>query len=167
MVFAERQRFKQWWLWLILLGIGAVLIFRLYTQIDLIEQSNDLPESEKAFFFSLGLLASIALLFAFARLDTRIQRDGVYVRFLPFHFSFRHYPWEKISKAYVRKYNPIAEYGGWGLRLGLFGKGKAFNVSGNIGLQLEFSNGKKLLIGTKKPEDLKRILEKVPKTDKM
>jgi hypothetical protein len=30
----------------------------------------------------------------------------------------------------------------------------AYNVSGNRGVQLEFSNGKRLLIGSQRPEDL-------------
>ncbi|MDQ1088364.1 hypothetical protein [Siphonobacter sp. SORGH_AS_1065] len=55
----------------------------------------------------------------------------------------------------------MTEYGGWGLRLGLFGKGIAFNVSGNKGLQLEFIDHKKLLIGTNKPEELTKVLSEI------
>ena len=32
------------------------------------------------------------------------------------------------------------------------------NVSGNIGIQLKFKNGNKLLIGTLKKEEVKRVL---------
>ena len=53
------------------------------------------------------------------------------------------------------------EYGGWGLRYGFFGKGRALNVSGNTGLQIEFNNGKRLLIGTNKPRELKEVLTKL------
>jgi hypothetical protein len=63
-----------------------------------------------------------------------------------------------LTKSYVRQYSPIAEYGGWGLRLGLFGKGQAYNVSGDKGLQLEFTTGQRLLIGTNKPEELNTVL---------
>jgi len=59
-------------------------------------------------------------------------------------------------------YYPISEFGGWGLRGGFFfnkGKEKAVNVSGDIGIQLIFKNGKKLLIGTQKKEEAKRVLE--------
>ncbi|MBX2959059.1 MAG: hypothetical protein KF732_03800 [Flavobacteriales bacterium] len=64
---------------------------------------------------------------------------------------------------YVRQYSPLTEYGGWGIRLGLFGKGTAYNVSGNKGLQLEFTNNKKLLIGTNKPNELTETLTKIGK----
>ena len=66
-----------------------------------------------------------------------------------------------ISKVYVRKYSPLADYGGWGLRFSMSGQGKAYNVSGNVGLQLEFSNGKKLLIGTRKPDELSSVLNEM------
>jgi hypothetical protein len=57
----------------------------------------------------------------------------------------------------VVKYNPISDYGGWGVRLSR--NGKAFNVKGEFGLKLYFDNRKPLLIGTQKPEELKKILE--------
>jgi len=45
--------------------------------------------------------------------------------------------------------------------LGLFGKGRALNMSGNMGLQLELKDGKKLLIGTQKFEELEQLLQKI------
>ncbi|MBK9224473.1 MAG: hypothetical protein IPO23_07190 [Flavobacterium sp.] len=70
-------------------------------------------------------------------------------------------PGDKLTKSFVRQYSPLMEYGGWGLRLGLFGNGKAFNVSGDKGLQLEFTDNKKLLIGTNRPEELTETLIKI------
>ncbi len=70
--------------------------------------------------------------------------------------------WSEVSNAYVRNYDPIGEYGGWGLKGGSFwnkSKGKAITISGGVGIQLEFKNGKKLLIGTQKENDVKRVLQ--------
>ena len=56
----------------------------------------------------------------------------------------------------------LLEYGGWGLKGGLLwkkSKGIAINVSGNIGIQLELKNGKKLLIGTQKLQEAKQVLD--------
>ena len=57
-------------------------------------------------------------------------------------------------------YNPISEYGGWGIKGG-FSKqtGKAYTTKGTTGLQLTLKNGKKILIGTQKKEEIKRVLE--------
>lgn len=68
---------------------------------------------------------------------------------------------ERNSKAYVRTYDALSEYGGWGLKGGALwnnSKGKAINVSGNIGIQLELKNGKKLLIGTQKKKEAENVL---------
>jgi len=108
-----------------------------------------------------ALILTLTILFINFRLETQIKKDGIYVRFFPFHFSFKYYCWDKISKSFVRQYNPISEYGGWGLRLERLGSGKAFNVSGDKGLQLEFIDKKKLLIGTHKAEELTKTLNKI------
>lgn len=103
----------------------------------------------------------LTLLFTSIRLETIIKNDGIYVRFFPLHLKFKHYSWERLTKSYIRQYSAISEYGGWGLRIGIFGKGNAYNVSGDDGLQLEFIDNKKLLIGTNKPDDLTQILQKI------
>lgn len=153
-LFTERQRFTQWWLWLILLGINVRLLF------EVGEQSfREGSLSDHVILFGVSIL--LTLLFISLKLETQIKSDGIYVRFFPFHISFKHYPWDNISKSYVRQYRPLGEYGGWGLRRGFGGKGRALNVSGNMGLQLEFSDEKKLLIGTKKSDELTAALTRI------
>jgi len=66
--------------------------------------------------------------------------------------------WNEITQSYVRKYNPITEYGGWGLRWGL--KGKAYNMSGNKGIQLVLNGNIRLLIGTNKAEEADEVLRR-------
>ena len=158
-LFNERQRFNQWWLWLILLAINATLLVGLYNQIFNHRQFGDNPVDDSALVIVSAFAFAFSALFFCFRLDTRIKDDGVYVRFFPFHLSFKHYSWETISKAAVRRYDPIIEYGGWGLRLGALGE--AYNVSGNYGLQLNFPNKGSLLIGTSKPEKLRETLESI------
>lgn len=97
--------------------------------------------------------------FYYLELETIIKPSGIYVRFFPFHFSFKHYPWDSIRKCYVKQYSPIGDFGGWGVRISLFGKGTAYNVDGDYGLQLEFLTPKKLLIGTQKPQELTEALD--------
>ena len=62
-----------------------------------------------------------------------------------------------IEKMEVITYRPIIDYGGWGVRFGR--KGMAYNVSGNIGLLISRKNGKTILIGTQKPDEMKEKLE--------
>jgi len=160
-LFTERQRFKQWWLWLILLGINGLFLFGVFKQVVSGQQFGDKPMSNIGLLITAGLTILLTILFLNFRLDTLIKKDGIYVRFFPFHLKFKYYAWEKLTKSFVRQYAPIAEYGGWGLRYGFLGKGKAFNVSGDKGLQLEFIDNKKLLIGTSKPDELTEALKRI------
>jgi hypothetical protein len=160
-LFTERQRFNQWWLWLILLGVNGLFLFGAFKQVIGGQQFGDKPMSNAGLLITTGLTILLTLLFLNFRLDTVIKKDGIYVRFFPFHIKFKYYTWNSLTKSFVRQYSPLTEYGGWGLRLGLFGKGTAFNVSGNKGLQLEFTTNKKLLIGTNKPEELTETLNKI------
>jgi hypothetical protein len=92
-------------------------------------------------------------------LYTKIDKHGIYFRFIPFHASFTFYPWEKITGMQITTYNPIKDYGGWGIRGGR--KGIAYSVSGNTGIDIELINDKKILIGTRKPEEVKEIIKKL------
>lgn len=160
-LFSETQRFKQWWLWALLAGINAMLIFGIIKQVIFGHPFGSKPASDTELLVITGLLFGITYLFITLRLETRIKKDGIYYRFVPFHGPFRFLSWDNQKECYVRKYSPILEYGGWGLRLGMYGKGTAFNVSGNMGLQLKLSNNKKILLGTRRPDEITLLLRKI------
>ena len=160
-LFSEKQKFNQWWLWVILLVINGVTLLAVYNQLIGGQAFGDKPMSNTGLLFTAVTHIFVTMLLLTIRLDTLIKKDGIYIRFFPFHWSFKKFPWNRIAKCYVRKYSPIIEYGGWGMKMRLFGKVKAWNISGDKGLQLEFTNQKRLLIGTKQPEALAAALEKI------
>lgn len=159
--YSERQRFRQVWIWALLLGINILTIYGFIQQVVIGEPFGDKPTSDLGVTLVtlLTLILSVAI-FAI-RLDTFIDRNGIRYRFVPFHFKEKSIRWEDVDKAYVRKYNPILEYGGWGIRWGTFGKGNAYNMSGNMGLQLVLKNGKKVLFGTQMPKELDHVIEQL------
>jgi hypothetical protein len=108
-----------------------------------------------------ALLLICSLLFVFMRLETVIDRKGCSVRYIPLLWKFRTISWDNVEKAYVRKYNPVTEFGGWGIKS--LRNSKAYNLYGNTGLQLELKNGKKILVGTQSPEEIEEILRYVQK----
>lgn len=157
-IFKEEQRFRQLWLF-ILMGATALvpigIIFGTY-----VKNPDSYSTIELLAILSIIVL-STGLIFLF-KLDTRIDETGIYYKFFPFHWSLKKINWDTISKVYVRTYDPLGDYGGWGLKGGSLwnkSKGKAISVSGDIGIQLELSNGKKLLIGTLKENEAKQVLE--------
>ena len=160
-LFSERQRFNQWWLWVILAGINGLFLYGFIQQVILGQQFGSKPMGNTGLFILTGMAILFTLGFRSFRLVTQIKEDGIYVRFFPFHMSFKHYEWETLTKVYLRKYSALREFGGWGIRYGLSNAGTAYNVSGNQGLQLEFTTGKKLLIGTNKTDELTKALNKI------
>ncbi|MDR0437786.1 MAG: DUF6141 family protein [Bacteroidales bacterium] len=156
--FTETQRFGQWWIWLILLGLNGLFIYGIIQQIILGHPFGDKPMNDTGLFLVFGVLLLITFLFVCVRLQTYIDEDGVYVRFFPFRLTYKRYAWAEISKSYVKQYRPLLKFGGWGLRYNFSFSEKAYSVSGRNGLQLELVSGKKVLIGTNKPEELTEIL---------
>ncbi|MBU3012209.1 hypothetical protein KO506_12400 [Polaribacter vadi] len=154
-VFKEEQRFTQ--LWLIVL-MAVSLIVPVTIIIKEYNQTNSSLSQNKLIGTIIIIIATALLIFTF-KLTTRIDEKGIYYQFFPFHLKLKLITWQDISKAYVRNYSPISDYGGWGLKGGWSSaKGKAINVSGDVGIQLELKTGKKLLIGTQKENEAKSVL---------
>ena len=152
-IFKEEQRFTQTWL------IVIIVISLIVPLAIILKEIDKLTTSEIIISIGTIILAS-GLIFLF-KLTTRIDEKGIHYKFFPFHLKFKTVFWNDIENAYIRTYDAISEYGGWGIRGGTLwykAKGKAINISGNIGIQLELKDGKKLLIGTNKKEQAQDVL---------
>ncbi|WP_299524386.1 hypothetical protein [Winogradskyella sp.] len=157
-IFKEEQRFTQ--LWLIVLVVVSMMVPLGIILGSYIKNPNRFSGLELITIIGIITLAS-GIIFIF-KLSSRIDELGIHYKFFPFHLKSRLIKWQDINTAYVRTYDAITEYGGWGLKGGALwkkSKGTAINVSGDIGIQLELKNGKKLLIGTQKENEAKKILE--------
>ena len=165
LIFREVQAFSSTLRWLLVaLMAVSVVIF----SIGLWETITE-PETTNTFVPSLlsiiamAIPIAVTILFFILKLETEVRTDGLYVRFYPMHLRFRKFTREDLAEHYYRTYKPILEYGGWGIRCSFTGKGKAYNVSGNKGVQLVLTNGKKLLIGSQKPDDLAAAIDQMLK----
>ncbi len=163
--FTEQQHFRQLWLWILLLGLNGCIVFVLVQQLYFDVPFGDNPMSNAGLIITACLILGLNALFITMRLDTQIQADGVYYRFFPFQRKFRFISWDRINSAQVRTYHPIGDYGGWGMRIGLFGKGQAFNVTGNKGLQLVYDQKIRFLLGTQKPDEIQKVLQALGRSE--
>lgn len=158
--FNETQRFDQWPITLINIFSMAFVLYCLYKWFVVNESTGNISaENTLAQIFLITTIVGVLLLFFFLRLETGIDETGVNYRFFPFHTSKRNIPWSDIEKCYTRKYNPIGEFGGWGVRVG-FGRNKAYNVKGNRGIQLVLKTGKKILLGTQKEDEAIQVIQR-------
>ena len=152
--FHETQRFNKWWVWGLLVLIAASFAVSLY------KNWNGWQTLGTArFIVPFIVIILVNALILLSKLETMIKQDGIYVKFFPFHLSFKRYEWQKQKEVYVRKYHPLSEYGGWGVRWGI--AGKTFNISGKWGIQLVSKEGQRLLVGTQKAEDVRKVLDDV------
>lgn len=156
-VFKEEQGFTQ--LWVIILMAVSIMVPLVIIISQYIEDKASFSTTELLLVVSLTVLLPL-IIFLF-KLYTRIDEKGMHYKFVPFHLKYKSISWNEISKAYVRQYDAISEYGGWGLKGGVFwrkSKGVAINVSGDKGIQMELKSGKKILIGTQLENQAKQVL---------
>jgi hypothetical protein len=164
--FEENQRFNQPWVWILMIGITTITLGGLvYSSIinltgnENVNTETDVNALIFALVFTFIVFVAIYWLLLTVRLYTRVENDGIHYRFPPIINKWKHISKAELKSFQVRKYSPIMEYGGWGYRIRK--NGKALNVRGNMGLDMEMNDGKKLLIGTQKPEELKLALQKL------
>lgn len=157
-MFIEKQRFNQWWLWLfILLPVLGSLGWALFKAVSSGGVTMISFSFRPDWLISLGICLLVAFFFKLMVLKTAIGPDGISVRFIPFHRNHRFYTWDQLQSCETRTYNPILEYGGWGVRFGP--NGTAYNVRGKTGIQLVLKNGRKILIGTQDPSNAQKFID--------
>ena len=146
-IYREVQKFRKVWLWVVVLAITGLQWYAVVGQLLLHQPfgTNPMPDIPTFIFWLIFGIGLPALIF-FSQLVTEVHDDGIYFRFSPFHRNFRRIAFTEVKQCKVRTYHPIREYGGWGIRVRC--KAKAYNVSGDRGVQIELLNSDRLLIGS-------------------
>jgi hypothetical protein len=152
--FKEEQKFTQWWLWVILIGIGMMPIFGMYKQLILHEEFGNNPMSDLGLIIFSVVVYGVIAMFWFMRLKTEIDQNEIRMNFFP--FVTKRINWREIRSAEIVNYGFV----GYGIRLGSK-YGTVYNANGNKGLAIKLTNGKKFVIGTQKENELHKILEKI------
>ena len=150
--FAEVERFRQPLLLLVLAGVAAPFWYLVVGHFVFgaeVEAAGDLV----AVWLLAGVLLPAFLLAA--RLVTEVSPRGLRLRFPP--FVTREIPFARMRRVQPRTYRPLREYGGWGIRWGPGGK-RAYNVSGKGGVEVELIDGRTVMVGSQRPEELAAAL---------
>lgn len=127
-------------------------LFAFFNPLSLTEQGiSNLP----ALLIAPGLLMLFYIIYT-GYLKTVIDQAGIIIE-MKILFKFgRTIRWDEIEAIRSDKYRPILEFGGWGYRIGW--KGVAYSCRGNDGLIILLKNGRKVVVGTQKPDELKKYL---------
>lgn len=157
-LFQETQQFRQWWLWLLFLAAEVFFIYLLIQQLAFHKPIGNKPAPNGLLIFLFLLISAFVYLLYRTRLDTKIDTEGIAWRWQPFQRKYRKILWQDIAEATVIKYFPLGY--GWHLSLRY---GEVYNTGGNRGLLLTFSNKRKMLIGTRCPDEISALLRQIIK----
>lgn len=162
-MFRETQKFRQPWLWILIIFIALGLLWPVYVPLF---TGKQLGNQAMPLWVSILLIVSTlgGILFMYsARMDTEITEEGITFSFFPI-VGKKKLPWSQVENAFIREYNAMMEYGGWGVRYSMGKKkGRALCTSGKWGIQLVTKDEKRLLLGTQKKEEVQIVLSKLAK----
>lgn len=152
--FHETQRLGTWVF--ALLGTFAVAgISMAIIQIGTGRPVGNHPMSNAGLLVVVGIISLLfPAFFMLLRLEVQTEFDGVRVLYRPLVNRLIRY--EEIASAQAVTYNPLLEYGGWGIRG--FGKKIAYNARGNRGVLVTLKNGGTVLLGSQQPEELEAAI---------
>jgi hypothetical protein len=147
-VFQETQRFRQIWIWALLLGVTGISLGSIFFM------EREAPLAFSDITFPIGMLLLLNLLFLSFTLSTRIEEDCLSFRFFPFT-RWRSYHLDEIDAMELVEYNGLWEYGGWGIKWN--GDSWSYTTGGKWGILVK-TQDKKFLIGTQTPEEAKKAI---------
>ena len=156
--FREEQRIGVWWLWLAVFLPAAIMLNIFVQQIVLGRPHGSHPGPDwlvwvLTVFFCVGVPTLLLLL----RLTVTVNDEGVHVRYYP--FVKRTIPFTDIRSFRARRYQPIREFGGWGIRSGL-GNKSAYNARGDLGVELYLKDMSSIMIGSQRHQELAAAIGK-------
>jgi len=159
MTFKEVQRFRQPWLWVLVGAMVLVDVWAMVQQLVFGIPFGNRPMSDAAFSIVGPLIAvGLPLFLALPVLRTRVDAGVVTLQFWPFHLRPRRIPLDTVVGCEVRRYG-FLNYGGWGIRLGGL-RETAYLVSGSKGVRLHLADGRRVMIGSQRAEELAAVIDR-------
>lgn len=155
-LFTEIQRFRHVWLF-VLVGLITVLAWTTAViQIGLGRPVGNNPAPDTVVYVVVVLFGiGLPIMLVSARMRVTVTAEKVLVDYFP--FMRRSFARRDIRSAEVTTFRPVMEYGGWGIRYNLDGIW-AYIVNGNRGVLLTFSDGVRIIIGSRRPQELANSL---------
>jgi hypothetical protein len=156
-LYHEEQRFGQWWIWILVVVPAGLAWWPFIAQIIGGEPVGQNPAPDWLvlviwLFIGIGL----PVLFGLAALVIEVRPGLVLVRFRP--FSRRSIAIGDVERVEARTYSAMKEYGGWGIK-GWSKQNVAYNVSGNRGAELTLRDGRRIMLGSRRAEELAEVIE--------
>lgn len=156
-LYKETQTFSHPVIWLVVLCITFSSVYFGLPQLFEIASDRS-PTTEvivgSSVFLAIGFILPIMLLVIKFRIQVRV--DGVYLKMIPFRFSFQKIPLSGIKDCQIYEQKG-KEKNKLGLRNAL--SKKSYSLGGRRGVTLEFQNGESIMIESKRPEKILQAIK--------
>lgn len=146
-IFQEVQRFRQFWIWGILIVVTGITMGSIFFS------SEATMDWELA--IPIGVLTLVNILFYKLELKTKIDQGSLSFSYFPF-IKERKYRFEDLVSMEVVEYNGLLEYGGWGIKWNL--DSWSYTTGGKHGILVKTAR-KKFLLGTQKPKEAQKAID--------
>lgn len=162
-LFHEEQSFRQIGFWLIIACAMLAGPISVVVEIFLLigKEVDPTKWSELGRSAAILVLADGIVLFwlLYMKLITTVTEKGLNLFYRGLYWKDIPISLEDVDSIKAVEYSPLFRYGGYGIRYVV--KGKAYNVSGNQGVRIDYKNGKHILIGTQEPKKLLKALQQI------
>ncbi|MCD4687375.1 MAG: DUF6141 family protein [Anaerolineae bacterium] len=151
--FREVQYMRQWWATMLIGGIAVLMWYAFVEQIVRGNTFGDNPAPDwmiVLFWAIFGIVFPV--IWAFIRLIVELHTDHVHIAYIP--FLWRTIPYAEIASATAITYQPLREFGGWGIRVWFGWRRIAYSVSGTRGVELILTNGRVIVLGSQRADAL-------------
>jgi hypothetical protein len=156
-IYREEQRFG-WWVYTLMLVMMG-MAWAVFEGRGLVRPGFFGHRAQQLFLaISAGMALPIIFMLGVLRMTTVVTPADVRVWFGYFPTYKRSISILTISRVEVVQYRPIADCGGWGIRIGKDGE-RVLNARGNRGVRIHLIDGSRILIGSQRPEELALAVE--------
>jgi hypothetical protein len=159
-LYREEQLFARTWFWIPVMIVVVVAWYFFFRELFWSPEGTRSPAGVWIMFIAVGVLTPA--LFFTMRLIVTVNRRELTIRMWPLYR--RTVAVGDISAVEAVTYRPILEFGGWGVRYSMKRRAWGYTVSGKEGVQVELSNGKKILMGSEQNTRLAAAIEQARST---
>jgi hypothetical protein len=161
-LFEEEQRFKLWWMWLLMLT-GLLLPLVMVAYAFIVGAQAAFTKKDTILLLGIFLIYNlpILVLFFYARLRTKISNEGIYYGWNIPTSELNFIAWNDMTSCEMVQHTFV----GYGYKL-TKKYGTVYNTAGKHGLWITKHSGERVLIGTLKIDDIKASLIALKKNQK-
>ena len=158
-LYREVQRPRQLLYIIVIIAVSGIFWWGFIQQVIFGIQFGDKPMSDIGLVIVWVLFGLMMPLLALqVKMITEVRGDGVYIKFVPFHFEYQDFRYQSIRDYKSVSFSSLKRFGGLGIRIKLNGE-RLYNIAGSEGVELRLASGDIVIIGSKNPDELKKALD--------